>query len=145
MNIHSRTLILFIACLALSGSGRDANTPDFGTNVLIFNPATPASEIQSALDKVFAEQQYSEFGTGRYALFFEPGQYTNLDVNLGFYTQVIGLGQMPDDVLITGNVHAEGYLENNNATCNFWRSCENLAVALTNGSPMTWAVSQGTS
>ena len=145
MNIHSRALIVFIACLALSGSGRDANTPDFGTNVLIFNPATPASEIQSALDKVFADQQYSEFGTGRYALFFEPGQYTNLDVNLGFYTQVIGLGQMPDDVVITGNVHSEGVYGHHNATCNFWRACENLAVIPTNNGTMTWAVSQDTS
>ena len=144
MKIHLRVLLLLLTCFALSGSGRDANTPDFGTNVLIFNSSMPASEIQSALDRVFAEQQYSEFSTGRYALFFEPGHYTNLDVNLGFYTQVIGLGQMPDDVVITGNVHSEGVFGNNNATCNFWRACENLAVVPTSGT-MTWAVSQDTS
>jgi hypothetical protein len=142
-----RILILSSAvCVAFCCCGRDASTPDFGTNVLIFNPSMPASEIQSALDKVFAEQQESEFGAGRYALFFEPGRYTNLDVNLGFYTQVIGLGQMPDDVVITGNVHSEGAWENNNATCNFWRACENLAVVPTvNDNTMTWAVSQDTS
>jgi hypothetical protein len=144
MNIHSRALILFIMCIALSSNGSDAMTPDFGTNVLIFNPSMPAPVIQTALDKVFAQQQYSEFGVGRYALFFEPGRYTNLDVNLGFYTQVIGLGQMPDDVVITGNVHSDGVWENNNATCNFWRACENLAVVPASGT-MTWAVSQDTS
>jgi hypothetical protein len=143
MNTYSRALILCITCLAFTGHGRDLNTPDFGTNVLIFNPSMPAPEIQSALDRVFAEQQYSEFGTGRYALFFEPGHYTNLDVNLGFYTQVIGLGQMPDDVTITGNVHSEGVYGHHNATCNFWRACENLAIVPDSGT-MTWAVSQHT-
>jgi len=61
--------------------------------------------IQSQLSAVFSQQQNSEFGMSRYVYLFKPGQYTNLDVNLGYYTQVIGLGQMPDDVVITGNVH----------------------------------------
>ena len=48
------------------------------------------------------------------------------------------------DVVITGDVHSEGVLANHNATVNFWRSCENLAVLPTNNNTMTWAVSQGT-
>lgn len=108
--------------------------------------------IQSQLSAIFAQQQYSEFGSNRYVCFFKPGQYTNLDVNLGYYTQVIGLGQMPDDVMITGNVHSQGVGGNDNATVNFWRACENLAVVpvATASSPleaaetMTWAVSQDT-
>ena len=84
-------------------------------------------------------------GTSRYTFCFEPGQYGDLDVNLGYYTQVIGLGQMPDDTAITGNVHSDGVLANDNATVNFWRSCEDLAVIATNDATMTWAVSQGTS
>jgi len=120
--------------------------PNFGPNVLLFNPSMTMPAIQSVLTGVFANQQNSEFGTGRYALFFQAGQYSNIDVNLGYYTQVIGLGQNPDSVLVTGNVHAEGESDNNdNATVNFWRSCENMAVSPTNGGTMTWAVSQGTS
>jgi len=123
----------------------DAAHPDFGPNVLMFDPAMPMAAIQKQLAAVYNNPNDTEFGSGRFALCFKPGLYTNLDVNLGFYTQVIGLGQMPDDVVISGNVHAEGEADNqDNATCNFWRSCENLAVAPTNGSPMTWAVSQGT-
>lgn len=129
-----------------------STSPFFGANVLIFDPSMPMSAIQNQLSAIFSQQQYSEFGTGRYALFFKPGQYTNLDVNLGYYTQVIGLGQMPDDVTITGNVHSVGTGDNDNATVNFWRSCENLAVVPVNtaSSPlevantMTWAVSQDT-
>ena len=119
--------------------------PNFGPNVLVFDPSMPSATIQNLLNGVFANQQNNQFGSSRYAFFFKPGQYTNLDVNLGYYTQVLGLGQMPDDVVITGNVHSDGVLANHNATVNFWRCCENLAVVPTNNSTMTWAVSQGTS
>ncbi len=117
--------------------------PNFGTNVLIFNPTM--TNIQSQLNSVFSQQQYNQFGTQRYALLFEPGSYSNLDVDLGFYTQVLGLGQSPDDVTIAGNLHSDGILADENATENFWRSAENLAVIPTNGNYIIWAVSQGTS
>ncbi|HWD20317.1 MAG TPA: hypothetical protein VHB20_13670 [Verrucomicrobiae bacterium] len=120
-----------------------AAPPNFGASVLTFNAAMPMPQIQDQLDAVFAQQQNSEFGASRYAYFFLPGVYSNLDVNLGYYTQVLGLGRMPDDVTIAGNVHAEGVLANDNATINFWRSCENVAV-IPDNNVMTWAVSQGT-
>jgi len=119
--------------------------PNFGANVLIFDPSMSMASIQIQLSSVYSQQQESQFGSGRFAYFFKPGQYSNLDVNLGYYTQVIGLGQMPGDTLITGNIHSEGALANDNATCNFWRCCENLSLIPTNNSTMTWAVSQGTS
>ncbi len=127
--------------------------PNFGAGVLIFDPSMSSDYIQSQLDNVFASQQYSEMGPGRYAYFFKPGHYTNLDVNVGYYTQVIGLGQNPDDVLITGNIHSDGVGSDHNATVNFWRAVENLAVVPTSttyspleaNNTMTWAVSQDTS
>lgn len=135
-------LICVAFCLQIASA---ATVPNFGPNVFIFSPAMPAAAIQSTLNRVFAEQEQSEFGAGRYALFFLPGHYTNLNVNVGFYTQVIGLGQMPDDVLITGDVRSDGVFEDHNATCNFWRACENLAVVPTaDHHAMTWAVSQDT-
>src|SRR5258706_13050100 len=101
--------------------------------------------IQNQLNSVFSQQQNNQFGTQRYALCFKSGQYSNLDVNIGYYTQVIGLGQSPDDVTIKGTLHSEGVLANHNATVNFWRSAENLAVLPTNSNnSITWAVSQGT-
>src|ERR1700683_4371010 len=80
--------------------------PDFGPNLFVFNPSMPAAAIQQQIDKVYAIQQHSEFGTGRYALLFLPGDY-NVDVPIGFYTEVVGLGPTPDDVRITGNVPGE--------------------------------------
>ena len=83
---------------------------------------------------------------------FKSGQYSNLDLNVGYYTHVMGLGQTPDDVTITDNVHSDGALSDHNATTTFWRACENLSVlpvseglsGLEQPNTMTWAVSQGT-
>jgi len=147
LRLYRKIPVICLAfCLQMAKAATVTNpAPNFGPNVFIFNPAMPAATIQSTLSRVFAEQEQSEFGTGRYAFFFLPGRYTNLDVNLGFYTQAIGLGQMPDDVLIAGDVRSDGVFENHNATCNFWRACENLSVVPTaDNNTMTWAVSQDT-
>jgi len=115
--------------------------PNFGANVLIFDPTM--TNIQSQVAAVFAQQQYNQFGPQRYALLFKPGQYNNLYIDMGFCTQVLGLGQMPDSVVINGALTSHGILAGGNATENFWRSAENLALNPTGGT-MTWAVSQGT-
>jgi hypothetical protein len=117
--------------------------PDFGPNVLIFDPSMPMAAIQSRLDSVFAQQVQSQFGGVRYAFLFKPGQY-NVDVRVGYYTQVLGLGASPDDVTIVGSVRSNAALGGGNATLNFWRSCENLAIKPAPGlSANVWAVSQG--
>jgi hypothetical protein len=100
----------------------------------------PSADIQSQIDKVYSIQQHSEFGSARYALLFLPGQY-HVDIPIGFYTEVIGLGATPDAVHITGNVHSDASLPRNNATCTFWRAVEGFSVTPTGGT-MQWAVSQ---
>src|SRR5205823_13862696 len=95
--------------------------PDLGPNVIYFDPSMPMTTIQSRLDALYSQQDSAQFGSGRYAYFFKPGQY-DLDVKVGFYTQVLGLGASPDDVTIRGAVRAKAdWLGGNNATCNFWR------------------------
>ena len=115
-------------------------TPDFGPNVLVFNPAMPAAKIQEQIDRVYAAQQHSEFGSQRNALLFLPGEY-RVDIPVGFYTEVAGVGYVPEGVHIIGNVHSDASLPHNNATCTFWRDIEGLAVTPTGGT-MQWAVSQ---
>jgi hypothetical protein len=121
--------------------------PDLGPNVLVFDPSMGDAAIQTQLSNVYGQQDSAQFGTGRYALLFKPGQYA-LDVQVGFYTQVLGLGQSPNDVQITGAVRAKAdWLGSNNATCNFWRGAENFAVTPTqaiDGAVNVWAISQGT-
>ena len=100
----------------------------------------PSATIQAQIDKVYAIQRHNEFGPERNAFLFLPGNYS-VDVPVGYYTQVLGLGASPDSVHITGNVHADAAARNNNATTTFWRAVENFRVAPSGGS-MQWAVSQ---
>jgi hypothetical protein len=127
------------AVAAARGAAKEKN-PDLGPNVLIFSPAIPAALMQEQIDKAYAVERNSEFGSARYAFLFLPGEY-RLDVPVGFYTQVLGLGATPDAVHITGNVHSDASHENNNATTTFWRAAEGFSVTPTGGT-MQWAVSQ---
>ena len=143
-----RTAGWLAGCFALAATStlcaqKPGAHSDFGPNVLIFDSSMPSSSIQQQIDKVYARQQHSEFGTGRYALLFLPGEY-HVDVPVGFYTEVIGLGPTPDAVHIMGNVHADASLPHNNATCTFWRAAEGFSVTPTRGT-MQWAVSQAVS
>ncbi|MFI5589358.1 RICIN domain-containing protein [Amycolatopsis sp. NPDC051758] len=115
--------------------------PDLGPNVVIFDPSMSSSSIQSRLNSIFSQQERNQFGSQRYAVMFKPGTYSN-DVNVGFYTQVLGLGLSPDAVTINGAVHVEAdWFPPQNATQNFWRGAENLSVNPTGGTDR-WAVSQ---
>lgn len=113
--------------------------PDFGPNVIVFDPSTAG--IQARLDEVFKRQESAQFGTDRYALLFKPGTYSGLNAQIGFYTSIMGLGLSPDDTHINGDVTVDAGWFNGNATQNFWRSAENLSLAPVSGANR-WAVSQ---
>jgi hypothetical protein len=167
--MHIRTSIwyvaLFIAVIATTAltAGVEAaaqqaplaksGQPDFGPNVLIFNPSMPTSQIKAAVDAVAAQQISNQFGTQRYALLFEPGTYgsstTPLNFQVGYYTTVAGLGLSPNDVVINGSIDV--YNQCFGGSCialdNFWRSLSNLTINVTNPTfgcyfGEFWAVSQ---
>ncbi|MFK4084702.1 RICIN domain-containing protein [Kribbella sp. NPDC020789] len=116
-------------------------TPDLGPNVSVFDPSMPAGQIQSRLDQVFQQQEQNQYGEQRYAMLFKPGTY-NVSANVGFFTQVAGLGLTPDSVNINGAVHVEAdWFPPQNATQNFWRGAEGLTVTPPGGLDR-WAVSQ---
>ncbi|HEY6180264.1 MAG TPA: chitobiase/beta-hexosaminidase C-terminal domain-containing protein [Kofleriaceae bacterium] len=122
-----------------------ADIPNFGPNVRIFDPGMATTTIQAQLDADFNAQkdtQTAQMGTGRIAHLFKPGSYSIHD-NVGFYTSVAGLGQNPDDVTINGDVTVDAFnaSDQGNATQNFWRSAENFAINPSSGS-QRWAVAQ---
>ncbi|MGW3459782.1 RICIN domain-containing protein [Streptomyces olivaceoviridis] len=119
---------------------QSTSNPDLGPNVVVFDPSMSSSTIQGKLDTIFKQQETNQFGSQRYAVLFKPGAY-NANVNVGFYTQVLGLGLTPDAVTVNGAVHAEADWFQGNATQNFWRGAENLSVNPTGGGDR-WAVSQ---
>jgi hypothetical protein len=131
-------LVLICSC----GLAAQTTTPDFGPNVLIVD--SHDKTVQQQITSLFDKQETNQFGSQRYACLFKPGNY-DLDVQAGFYTQLLGLGRSPDDVMIDGGVRSMAGWMQGNATCNFWRSVENVAIIPSkHRGTAVWAVSQGT-
>jgi hypothetical protein len=124
-----------------SGGAPTGNTPNFGSNVYVFSTSMSTATIQNDINAVYNTQQSNQFGTQRYELMFEPGTY-NVSVPVGFYTEVVGLGQNPTQTVITGGgIYANAAWNGGNATENFWRGVENITIDPSSGST-EWAVSQ---
>lgn len=129
-------------------------TPDLGLNTLVFDPSMPTAEIQSKVDTIHKQMVDNEMGSERWALLFKPGVYGTpdkpLNIQVGYYTEVAGLGALPSDVVINGKVevHNRCLTETNCiALDNFWRSASNLTVKVAGGdgcyaSANFWAASQ---
>ncbi|HXB61393.1 MAG TPA: hypothetical protein VNU94_00915, partial [Acidobacteriaceae bacterium] len=139
-----RTLLFltFAALLLLPTSALAQNSTIFGPNVYVFTPSDSISSINSTLATLAGNGQ---FDTHRYAVLFAPGTYTGVESEVGFYESIAGLGETPGAVYLNS-----GYLESNltingNDTQNFWRSIENLEMALPSGTTLQWGVSQGAS
>jgi hypothetical protein len=127
---------------------------DFGPNVKIFDPSMSVSGIQAVVDAIANQQVDNEMGTQRYALLFKPGTYGSaanpLTFQVGYYTEVAGLGASPTDVTINGHIDVYNRcLTANNciALDNFWRSLSNLTINVMGlsgcrASGDFWAVSQ---
>jgi len=119
------------------------NNSIFGENVFVFEPEMDMKEIQTILDTIYNRQatRKSEFNENRYAIFFKSGDYT-LDVKVGYYMQVCGLGESPEDVVVLGAVRSKSTSKQGHVLTNFWRSAENLTVVPTIDSANIWGVSQ---
>lgn len=113
-----------------------------GKNTFVFDPAMDMKEAQTLIDSIHASQVYprNEFSKNRYALLFKPGTY-HLDVRVGYYMHVMGLGNSPEDVVIVGAVRSNSN-QGGHVLCNFWRTAENLTIVPAKDSTNTWAVSQ---
>ncbi|HXW82450.1 MAG TPA: coagulation factor 5/8 type domain-containing protein [Acidimicrobiales bacterium] len=114
-----------------------ANLALFGPNVCVFNDMMPQATIQADLNAISDQQVPNQFGSQRYAIFFEPGTYGStadpLVFQVGFYTEVAGLGAMPQDTVINGLVLV--FNQCVDGSClgldNFWRSMSNLTINVT--------------
>jgi hypothetical protein len=154
-----RLLAVLLVALSMSAASPAATAPgqpDFGPNVIIFDPSMPTSQIQARVDAIASQQVDNEMGPQRYALLFMPGSYgsaaTPLIIQVGYYTEVAGLGASPTDVTINGHVDVYNRClapDNCIALNNFWRSLSNLTINITStgldgcrASGNFWAVSQ---
>ncbi|MFE3783993.1 hypothetical protein ACFXPA_38130 [Amycolatopsis sp. NPDC059090] len=144
---------------AVSAQPPTARSTDLGSNVTIFDPSMPVTYIQAKVDGAYAQQVDSEMGSQRYAFLFKPGSYGTptqpLQLKVGYYTDIAGLGASPTDVVINGKVEAynrcldPGGTTGCVALVNFWRSVSNLTIDVNaagqdgcRASANFWAVSQ---
>ncbi len=170
LRVRSMILAVVLLLAALGAIAAIGGTPatashsgsGFGANVTIFDPSMPVSQIQATVDALHAQQVDDEMGTNRYALLFKPGVYGSatqpLQLKVGYYTEVAGLGASPTDVTINGKIEvynrclAGGGTSNCHALVNFWRTLSNLSLNVNaagqDGCRTTanfWAVSQAAS
>jgi hypothetical protein len=126
--------LLVLAGLVAAGRA-EAAPPALGANVVVLSPSMPQTAIQSALDSISTQQVPNQFGSQRYAVFFQPGTYGSKDdplvFQVGYYTQVAGLGATPNQVVINGAVDVFNQCDGSGACDglnNFWRSLSNLTL-----------------
>ncbi|CAE7230043.1 unnamed protein product [Symbiodinium natans] len=127
----------------------EANPPRWPSSVLVLSKGSGYDVVDQIYEEMSSLDR-GQFSTSRYALLFEASpKMHDVDVRVGFYTSVYGLGRHPSDTNIRSvtstneTPHPElGSLQN------FWRSAENFQ---TNCHPtytcggkggMLWAVSQ---
>jgi hypothetical protein len=115
----------------------DAASAVFGPNVCVFSDTMSQAAIQADLNAISTQQVPvgSQFDSNRYSVFFEPGTYGSaadpLVFQVGYYTQVAGLGAQPSQTVINGAIDVFNNLCSGgscNADDNFWRSMSNLTL-----------------
>jgi hypothetical protein len=155
-------LVLVALGSSAGGSSAATSAAPFGPNVIVFDPSMPVGHIQATVDAIHAQQVDAEMGTNRYALLFKPGVYGSaaqpLQIKVGYYTEIAGLGASPTDVTINGKIEVYnrclegGGTSNCVALVNFWRTLSNLTLRINSlgqdgcrASANFWAVSQAVS
>lgn len=145
----------------LAAPAAAAANPALGANVTVFDPSQPVAEIQAKLDAAYNKQVNAEMSSDRYAFLFKPGTYGTddqpLQIKVGYYTEITGLGASPNDVVINGKIEVYNRCVGEGGTncialVNFWRTLSNLSLHVNNkgqegcyASANIWAVSQAVS
>ena len=142
-HLTSSEVLLFGLMLAvflpISNQAVAQSTPDFGPNVYIVDPRMPAATINATLATLAS---YGQFDTRRAAVLFEPGTYTGIESEVGFYESIAGLGETPSAVNLNQSFLESNELINGNDTQTFWRSMENMEMTTPGSGAMLWGVSQ---
>lgn len=145
--------VFLFSLFSVAQGANNPNPPEWPSNVKIFTTATPTSEIQAVADAIFAtnggKNDNGHFVNVGYALLFAPGTYTELNINIGYYTSIMGLGINISDTEINSVSSPQGNDDPTIGALNsFWRSAENFSTTPaeywypTGLIGMTWAVSQ---
>jgi len=122
----------------------EPNPPTWDTDrVKVFSPSMAKGDAQAIIDTILKENGGHEpkwngqWSNDRYALLFEKGVH-DLNVEIGYYTTVHGLGRTPLDTTLNNLMVQNGAFDMvGGALANFWRGAENVRSPQN----MLWAVS----
>ncbi|GIG30004.1 adenylyl cyclase [Cellulomonas marina] len=135
---------------------------DLGARVVVLDPSMPVQQIEDTVNTIAAQQVDAEMGTARWSVLLRPGTYGSaadpLQLRVGYYTEVAGLGASPGDVVVHGKIESYNRCLGDGGTTNcialntFWRTLSNLTLRIDGGgqdgcrqSANFWAVSQAVS
>lgn len=146
----------------------EINPPVWPESVIVIKPEYSAEKVKSMTAKtedsikegaVNYEQPDSgeiiynaerHFVEDRYAILFEPGTYKGIDLEVGYYSQVLGLGAAASDVVFSGcdnGPYVPALRKDEKvggrpglSLDSFWRAAENFKNEARKG--QLWAVSQ---
>lgn len=143
------------------GHDHDHGT-DLGPNVVLIDPSMSVAQIEATVNGIADAQVDDEMGTNRWNVLFAPGSYGSpqepLQIRVGYYTEIAGLGASPSDVVVHGKIETYNRClgDEANPNCialnNFWRTLSNLTLEIDGAgqddcraSANFWAVSQAVS
>ena len=120
------------------------NPPVWPHSVTVFGPddAAEANAIMTQLSTTLNDRAAGHFSDERRAFLFKPGAY-EMDVAVGYYVSVHGLGASPGDVVVAGprGIYVDAMDKRAGGAGSldtFWRSMENVERV----GDLRWAVSQ---
>mmetsp|Transcript_22585 Transcript_22585/g.49087 ORF Transcript_22585/g.49087 Transcript_22585/m.49087 type:complete len:563 (-) Transcript_22585:1094-2782(-) len=133
-------IVTFLGSLC-NGRGTFPNPPNWPNSVHVFKEGD--INIQNTIDNasgdlvpVDKDCNQGQFSHKRVAFLFTPGDYSDVTVRVGYYMQVLGLGEKEQDTILS--VQAKCKNSSQNVLDTFWRSAENFK-SLTD---LDWHVSQ---
>ena len=138
---------------------KEPNPPTWPASVKLIRPTDDMEKVKSILKE--AEDSWNvdhgcftsdyHFSSRRLALMFAPGVYRGIDIEIGYYAQILGLGVDPDSVQFREcdkgphvpalNKHLSVHHKHGSSLDTFWRSAENFSI-FPSSKKMLWAVSQ---
>ena len=131
-------IVVLLVAFSLPSLATALGAPNFGANVIIFDPSMPTSQIQASVDAIAAQQVDNEFGTQRYALLFKPGVYGSAAASPRLSSGLLHaggrFGRVPDRRHHQRPVDVYNRClspDNCVALLNFWRSLSNLTINVT--------------
>ncbi|MCV2393158.1 adenylyl cyclase [Actinotalea sp. M2MS4P-6] len=153
---------LMVTGATAASAHRAHGAVDLGSNVVLIDPSMPVAEIQAKVNAIADAQVDDEMGTNRWSVLFTPGTYGSVDeplqIRVGYYTEIAGLGASPSDVVVHGKIETYNRClgDDANPNCialnNFWRTLSNLTLEIDGtgqdgcrASANFWAVSQAVS